>query len=66
MTYEMYLQDRERQGEERGRREGFIEALFGLYKDGQISLAVAARKSNLTEEEFLKASESLESKDSNA
>ena len=45
----------EARGEARGIVKGKIETLFGLVQDGLLSLAEAARRAGLSENEFLKA-----------
>ena len=40
---------------EEGREEGILTTLFGLYKDGIITLKMATDRSGLPEQEFLEA-----------
>ena len=59
MTLKRLLLDERKEGEAvgeaRGIVKGKIETLFGLVQDGLLSLAEAARRAGLSENEFLKA-----------
>ena len=42
------------EGREEGRKEGKILQLVELVRDGDLSVSIAIKKSNLSEEEFMK------------
>jgi hypothetical protein len=41
------------EGHEEGRREGALETLFGLVKDGIITISEAAKRADMTETIFV-------------
>ena len=50
------------EGREEGRAEGFLHALFSLVNDGTLSLAAAAARANMSEEEFRERMRARETK----
>lgn len=45
----------ERKGEKKGERKGFLDALFGLVKDGILSITDAAKRADMNVADFEKA-----------
>ena len=49
------IQEEKRDSKQEGRQEGILEILFGLVKDGIISIADAAKRANMMVSDFEKA-----------
>ncbi len=63
MTWAIRLADERREGREEGRkegrREGNISTLYGLYRDGDITLQKAAAKAGMSEPAFLETAKKI-------
>ena len=46
------IQEEKRDSKQEGRQEGILEILFGLVKDGIISIADAAKRANMMVSDF--------------